>query len=89
MWKFEDKILESAKETLISSIKASVDSPAGIINTYYAKVLVNSEDFAERIANLRKVDKNDIINISKKITLHTMYLLEGENRKDSAQDEKN
>ena len=87
--KFEDKILESAKETLISSIKASVDSPAGIINTYYAKVLVNSEDFAERIANLRKVDKNDIINISKKITLHTMYLLEGENRKDSAQDEKN
>lgn len=78
--KFTDTILESSKETLIASIKASTDSPAGIINTYYAKVLVNSDDFKERIASIRKVSKEDIINISKKIALHTMYLLEGENK---------
>ena len=80
--KFDDKILENSKETLIGSIKASTDSPAGIINTYYAKVLVNSDSFEERIENIKKVSRDDIINISKKIALHTMYLLEGESRKE-------
>lgn len=80
--KFDMKILENSKETLIGSIKASTDSPAGIINTYYAKVLVNSDSFEERIKNIKKVSRDDIINISKKIALHTMYLLEGESRKE-------
>ena len=79
---FSNDILESCKETLIASIKASTDSPAGIINTYYAKILVDSDDFEERIAYIRKVSKLDIINISKKIALHTMYLLEGEEIKE-------
>lgn len=81
--KFEEALLESAKETIISSIKASQDSPAGIINTYYAMTLVNSLSFEERIENIKKITKNDIINLSKKITMHTIYLLEGD------KDEKN
>lgn len=87
--KFEDKLVENAKETLIGSIKASTDSPAGIINTYYAKVLVNSEFFEERIKNIKKVSRDDIINVSKKIALHTMYLLEGESRKEQDDNETN
>ena len=87
--KFEEKSLENAKETLIASVKASTDSPAGIINTYYAKILVNSDDFEDRIANIRKVSKTDIMNISKKIALHTMYLLEGESKEEPEQDEEN
>lgn len=77
--KFEDSLLESSKETIISSIKASKDSPAGIINTYYASVLVNSLSFDERIENINKITKNDIINLSKKVNMHTVYLLEGDN----------
>lgn len=77
--KFENQILESSKETIIASIKASTDSPAGIINTYYAKILVNADDFEERISNIKKITRNDIINLAKKITLHTMFLLEGTN----------
>ena len=73
---FKDDILENAKETLIASIKASTDSPAGIINTYYAKTLVDSADFEKRIEELKKVTKEDIINISKKVHIHTVYLLE-------------
>lgn len=80
--KFDNKILESSKETIIASIKASTDSPAGIINTYYARVLVNSADFEERIENIKKVSREDIINISKKITLNTMYLLESNSGKE-------
>ena len=74
---FDNNIIENSKETLIASIKASTDSPAGIINTYYAKVLVNSDDFDKRIDQIKAVTKEDIINLSKKINIHTIYLLEG------------
>ena len=84
---FEDKLLNNAKETIISSIKASTDSPAGIINTYYAKTLVNSEVFEKRIENIKKVTKDDIINLSKKVTMHTMYLLEGKNEDDTNEED--
>lgn len=80
--KFEDSLLENSKETIIAGIKASKDSPAGIINTYYAKILVNSLSFEERIENIAKITKDDIISLSKKITIHTVYLLEGENNED-------
>lgn len=79
---FDDTILNNAKETIISSIKASTDSPAGIINTYYAKILVQSEIFDERIECIKNITKEDVINLSKKVTMHTMYLLEGNNEED-------
>lgn len=81
--KFDETSLENAKKTIVSSIKASKDSPSGIINTYFAKVLVNSEEFEKRIENINKVTKEDIINLSKKVTMHTMYLLEGEQNEDN------
>ena len=80
---FDNNILESAKETIISSIKASTDSPAGIINTYYARVLVDSETFDKRIENIQKITKDDIINLSKKVSMHTVYLLEGKVEEDN------
>lgn len=73
---FEDELIENAKETLVASIKASTDSPAGIINTYYAKTLVDSADFETRIEEIKKVTKDDILNLSRKIHIHTVYLLE-------------
>ena len=79
--KFDDKLLDSSKETIISSIKASKDSPAGIINTYYARELVNSLLFDERIENISKVSRDDIVNISKKISINTEYFLIGNNTK--------
>ncbi|MCI6266890.1 MAG: insulinase family protein [Erysipelotrichaceae bacterium] len=84
---FNDDVLENAKETIIASIKASTDSPAGIINTYYAKVLVGSGDFSKRIENIKQVSKEDVINLSKKIAMHTVFLLEGNNEEDT--DEEN
>ncbi len=76
--KFNEDILNNAKETITASIENSKDSPTGIINTYYAKELVNSKLFEERIKNISQVTKENIINISKKIHIHTIYILEGE-----------
>ena len=80
--KFEEKLLKNAKETITASIEASTDSPAGMINTYFAKVLVDSEEVEKRIENIQKVTKQDIVNLSKKISMHTVYLLEGDSKED-------
>ena len=74
---FTDEMLNSAKETLIGGIKASLDSPSGIINNYFAKILVGTDDFDERINNFKKVTKEDIVNVSKKINIYSTYTLEG------------
>lgn len=74
--------LESAKQTLITAIKISLDSPMGIINNYYAERLVNSPSVDERIKNVSKVKKEDIINICKKIKIHSMYILEDNDEED-------
>jgi predicted Zn-dependent peptidase len=75
---FNENILNNAKETLISSIKASLDSPAGIINTYYAKELVGADTFEDRIENINKVSIEDIIEVSKKVKIHSIFTLESE-----------
>ena len=79
---FTEEILENSKETVISSIKASTDSPTGVINTYYAKVLVDSDDFDTRISNIKKITKEDVVNLSKKVAPHTLYLLEGNSKEE-------
>ena len=74
---FTDDMLNNAKETLIGGIKASLDSPSGIINNYFAKILVGTDDFEERTENFKKVTKEDVISVSKKINIYSTYTLEG------------
>ena len=74
---FTDDMLNNAKETLIGGIKASLDSPSGIINNYFAEILVGTDDFEERIENFKKVTKEDVISVSKKINIYSTYTLEG------------
>ena len=74
--KFDVEKLESSKKTLISAIESSLDNPVSIINNYYAKVLVDALDVNEKIENIKKVSKEDIIVVSKKISINTLFLLE-------------
>lgn len=81
--KFDLDKLESSKKTIISSIESSVDNPISIINNYYAKVLVGSPDIDEKIEMIKNVSKEDIISVSKKISAHTMFLLEAQNEENN------
>ena len=74
--KVSDKLIESSRNTIISSIKASSDTPMGIINTALSRVLVGSDDMEERINNFSKITKEDIVKVSKKVSLHTILTLE-------------
>jgi predicted Zn-dependent peptidase len=81
--KFDIEKLESSKSTLISAIESSLDNPVSIIGNYYAKVLVDALDVNEKIEKIKNVSREDIINVSKKINLHTIFLLEATNEEDN------
>lgn len=81
--KFDNEKFNNAKNTLVSAIKASGDSPMGIISNYYAKELVDSLDVDERIEEILKVTREDIISLSKKMSLYSIYVLEGQDEKDN------
>lgn len=74
--KISEELLESSRNTILSSIKSSSDTPSGIINTALSRVLVSSDDIEERINNFSKITKEDVIKVSKKVSLHTILTLE-------------
>jgi len=76
--RINDEVFNSAKETIISGIIASLDNPSGIINTYYAHELVGSSLAEERIEKFKKISKEDVINVSKKISFYSMLTLQKE-----------
>lgn len=76
--KIREEDIISSKNTIISAIKSSSDEPMGIINTYLSKVLVGTEDEEVRIEKFNKITKDDIVKVSKKVSLHTILTLEKE-----------
>ena len=74
--KFDDSAIESSINTIVSGINATLDNPIGIINTYFSKVLVGTEDTEERIKKFRSITKEDIIRVCKKINLNSILTLE-------------
>lgn len=83
--KFNDEIFQSSKNTIISSLKASLDNPIGIINNCLSNILVSSPTIEEKIKIIEKITKEEVINFSKKITIHTIYILEGSNEENNNQ----
>lgn len=74
---FEEKVLNQAKTTFLASIKEIEDDMNSIINIYEAHEYLDYDLLDEREKNIQFVTVNDIINVSKKIYLDTIYLLEG------------
>jgi len=84
--KFDEEVLEASKKMVISAIKATTDTSYGVMNSYLSKVLVGSDEDEVRIEKFNKVNKEDIIRVSKKVKMHTVLTLEkgdnSENDKD-------
>ena len=80
--KFDLEKLENAKKTYIAAITASMDSPVGLINNAYGRVLANAKDIPSKIKEIKKVNRNDIINVSKKIEIYSKFILEASYEKD-------
>ena len=73
-----DKEIKRSKTNYLEILERSYDSVSQIIALYYQDELFNSGLISERIDKINKVTKEDIIKLSKKINLDTIYLLGGE-----------
>ena len=80
---FSDDKFNSAKKTLVNSIKTSLDSPIGIMSNYYAMELVGSPTAPERIKAIESITREEIVNVSKKVKRHTKFILEAMDEKDN------
>lgn len=74
--KFTDEILDEAKKAIFNTLKTSGDVIYSFSNDAFLKEIDNFPQVEERIKGYRKVTKDDVINISKKLKLNLTYVLE-------------
>jgi predicted Zn-dependent peptidase len=72
---FSENDIQNSKNSILNSIKISLDNPASLVNNYLFHNLANLPLLNEYATEINKVTKQDIQNIAKKMHLNTVYLL--------------
>ncbi|QXM05801.1 EF-P 5-aminopentanol modification-associated protein YfmF [Crassaminicella indica] len=73
---FSEEDIESAKNSIITSIRGMTDSPYMLADFYYSQAISDSDETLETmIENIRKVNKEQIIEAGENICLDTIYFL--------------
>lgn len=80
---FEDKELENGKKIYKNSALELFDSPNSIINMYISHEFIGSDLYEDKIKNIDKVTKEDIIALAHKIHLNKIVLIEGEENEEN------
>ena len=76
--KFTQKMLLNAKKSYINDLLNYDESNSSLISFFYGKEIFKGVDIKDRIENIKKVTKEDIINISKKLKIASIYNLESD-----------
>ena len=74
---FKDEDIVIAKNNYLTLLKEIEDNENAIIETYLAKDLLNLGDIEDRKQMIKKVTKEDIVKVAKKVKIDTIFLLEG------------
>ena len=81
---FDDKDLENGKKIYKNSALELFDSPSSIINMYISHNFINSDLYEEKIKNIEKETKKDVILLANKLHLNKIVLIEGEENEESS-----
>ena len=76
--KFSDDDIIKAKITYINSLKELEDNPDSLLGLYSGIEYLKSDTLESRFNKINQVTKEDVIKLSSKIHLDTIYLLEGD-----------
>lgn len=76
--KFSKEDINKAKMTYISACNEITDSQDSILNSYINHEYLKTDLISEKKKKIKKVTKKDIVNLSKKINIDTIYLLKGD-----------
>lgn len=75
---FTEEELENGKKIYKNSALELFDSPNSIINMYMSHEYIGSDLYEDKIKNIDKVTKEDIIALASKLHLNKIVLIEGE-----------
>ena len=75
---FTNDDIIKAKITYINSLKELEDNPQSILSLYAGMEYLGSDDLDQRFKKINNVTKNDVVKLANKISLDTIYLLEGD-----------
>lgn len=75
---FSDSDIQSAKIIGVNALKEIEDYQSSIIKIFESHEYLNFDLLDERSLSINNVTKQDVVNLSKKIHLDTIYLLEGD-----------
>ena len=78
---FTEEEIAATKNTLVNQIKSSMDTETSILDNYLFHNLTEAPLLNERLKEITTVTKEEIVALSKKIKLNTIYLLGGSNAK--------
>lgn len=77
--KFKKEDIDKAKTVYISGCQEMLDSPISILNNFISKEYINLDLIEEKMKKIKKVNKKMVMELGKKIHIHTIYLLKGGN----------
>lgn len=77
--KFTKKDIDTAKEFYKTSAEEVEEREDSIINEYLFREILKTGDIKERVEEINKITKQQIIKACKKINMDTIFLLEGVN----------
>ncbi len=78
---FTEEEITATKNTLVNQIKGNMDVQTSILDNYLFHNLTGAPLLNERLKEITTVTKEEIVSLSKKIKLNTIYLLGGSNAK--------
>lgn len=77
--KITKKHLSRVKQIYLNSLLEIEDNQIDLLNNLIDVTLSGNDDIKERKENIKKVTIEDIVNLSKKVKLDTIFLLKGDN----------
>lgn len=80
--KFTDKDIDIAKEFYYTSASELEEDEYRIINEFLNEEILGLAPIVERLKKISKVNKKEIVKVFKKITMDTVFLLEGVNNEE-------
>ena len=77
---FTNQHMNQILELYNNSLLEIEDNQTSVMNSLIDVTLANNDTIEERRKNIKKVTKEDIMNLAKKVNLDTIFLLKGENK---------
>ena len=75
---FSKELFEGVKEIYYNSLIKIEDGQSDLVGSYTSELFTGNDSISDRKKQMAKVTKEDVMNLSKKVHIDTVYLLKGE-----------